>query len=98
MARYFEVEVMVRGYHQIWDAPVGILGAVLFVLLHTSVPHFRLTVFRTITFQIQFAVYSFTFLVVFLISGPLLIIGIEYEAPRKAKQAKAQVEGCSAKV
>ena len=77
---------------------VGILGAVLFVLLHTSVPHFRLTVFRTVTFQIQFAVYSFTFLVVFLISGPLLIIGIEYEAPRKAKQAKAQVEDCNAKV
>ena len=27
MACYFEVEVMVRSYHQIWDAQFGILGA-----------------------------------------------------------------------
>ena len=70
---------------------VGFLALLFFVLVHTTVSDFRATTFRTVTFQIQFAVYAFTFLVVFIITGPLLIVGIEYEAYKQRKESAIKV-------
>ena len=61
----------------------GSLVTVLFILLHTTITHPKDAVFQTATYRIQFVVYSFTLFVVFSISGPLLIYGIEYEPYRQ---------------
>ena len=67
---------------------VGISVPIVFILLHTTIRLFHDTVFRTVTFQIQFALYSFLFFVVFVISGPLLIFGIECEAVRRKNRSQ----------
>ena len=69
----------------------GFVTLLFFVLVHTTISHFRVTTFRTVTFQIQFAVYAFTFLVVFVLTGPLLIVGIEYEAYKKKKESTVEI-------
>ena len=62
----------------------------LFILLHTTVPHPHDTVFRTATYQIQFCLYSFLLFVVFFVTGPLLIYGIECESPRRYSRYSEQ--------
>lgn len=64
----------------------GSLVTVLFILLHTTIPHPKDSVFRTATHNIQFVVYSFVLFVVFSITGPLLIYGIECERHRQKKK------------
>lgn len=56
---------------------VGILF--LFILVHSAIPHTQSTVFQNDTYKIQFFLYSFLLFVVFFITGPLLIYGIECE-------------------
>lgn len=62
----------------------GVMVVLIFIILHTAFS-FREVVFRTVTYQIQFALYSMTLIVVFMVVGPLLVFGIEYEAPRGNK-------------
>ena len=64
----------------------GCVLTMSFILLHTVIPHPKNAVFRTATFQIQFAVYSFLLFVVFFVTGPLLIYGIECEKTYTKKQ------------
>ena len=62
----------------------GSTVAVLFILLHT-IPHSQSTVLRTATLKIQFVVYTFLLFVVFFVTGPLLIFGIECESQRRGR-------------
>ena len=57
----------------------GVSIALLFVILHVAIPHPQSTVFRNDTYKIQFFLYSFLLFVVFFVTGPLLIYGIECE-------------------
>ena len=58
---------------------------ILFVLLHSAIPHPQNTVFKNDTYKIQFFLYSFLLFVVFFVTGPLLIYGIECEPTRTFK-------------
>ena len=64
----------------------GSLVALFFILLHMAIPHPKEAVFQTATYKIQFVVYSFVLFVVFSVSGPLLIYGIECEPHRQKKK------------
>ena len=64
---------------------------VFFIVLHSAFS-FRDVVFRTVTYQIQFFLYSMTLIVVFIIAGPLLVFGIEYEARRNNKEKDLNVK------
>lgn len=64
----------------------GCMLSLLFVLLHTVFSHPKDAVFRNATYQIQFIVYAFLLFVVFFITGPLLIYGIECEKRYQKKQ------------
>lgn len=66
----------------------GCALSLLFILLHTVFPHPKNAVLRTATFQIQFVVYVFLLVVVFFVTGPLLIYGIECE--KQFKKTKEQ--------
>ena len=58
----------------------GITIALLFVVLHATIPHPQSTVFYNDTYKIQFFIYSLLLFVVFFVTGPLLIYGIECES------------------
>lgn len=59
---------------------------VLFILLQTSISHTQDTVFRTATYKIQFILYSFLLFVVFILTGPLLIYGVECEPSQRISE------------
>ena len=63
---------------------VGACSALLFVLLHATIPHPQSNIFRNETHIIQFIVYCSLLFVVFFITGPLLIFGIECDPSRRS--------------
>ena len=63
----------------------GAAVTILFVLLHTTIPDTQDTVFQNATSQIQFVLYTIVLIVIFFITGPLLIYGTECEAPYKSQ-------------
>ena len=63
----------------------GAAVTTLFVLFHTTIPDTQDTVFQNATSQIQFVFYTILLIVVFFITGPLLIYGTECEAPYKSR-------------
>ena len=64
---------------------VGACSALLFVLLHATIQHPQSTVFKNDTYKIQFFLYCFLLFVVFFVTGPLLIYGIECEPSRRSR-------------
>ena len=62
----------------------GMSIALLFVVLHSAIPHPQSTVFHNDTYKIQFFLYSFLLFVVFFVTGPLLIYGMECEPSHRS--------------
>ena len=63
----------------------GAAVTALFVLLHATIPDTHDTVFQNATSKIQFVLYTILLIVIFFVTGPLLIYGTECEAPYKSR-------------
>lgn len=62
----------------------GAVVVAVFIVIHTAIPHSHDIVFLNATNKIQFFLYSFLLVVTFVITGPLLLYGIECESPHRS--------------
>ena len=64
----------------------GTVIVVVFIVIHTALPHSHDIVFLNETNKIQFFFYCFLLFVIFVITGPLLLYGIECESPLRCSE------------